>query len=38
MVFNSPGWDMLFAVVYDYEVEAIYASVFASVGFHVKIR
>ena len=37
IVFHSPGWDTLFAVVYDCNVELIYRSVYVSVVVYVKV-
>ena len=37
IVFNSLGWNTLFAVVYDCHVELIYRSVYVSVVVYVKV-
>ena len=37
IVFNSPGWDTLFAVVFDCDAELIYRGVLVSVVVYVNV-
>ena len=37
IVFNIPGWDTLFVVVYNFDAEFIYRGVYVSVVVYVKV-